>query len=107
MIRLEELKEAFAASTPGEWWYSGNRTDDRFSVSAILVGNAVVCDTRFSNKENNATFIAQAHNLMPHLLAAVEMVNYAVDVFEGACDCGECGPCRTAVKMRALLENLK
>ena len=72
MTKLEQLKAAYAASTPGEWWYSGNLNADSYSVSASLTGGAFVADMRYANKANNAQFIALAHNNIAALLEAVE-----------------------------------
>ena len=79
MTKLAELKAAYAASTQGEWWYSGNLNADSYSVSASLTGGAFVADMRYANKANNATFIALAHNLMPQLLEAVNHLQNMVE----------------------------
>ena len=101
MSKIEELRKTFDATTQGEWARQGAYVKGEQYTLLRECGNASVAEDQANTK-----FCALAHNLMPTLLDAVEMVRYAADVFEGACCCGKCGPCLTAVKMRALLKEL-
>ena len=78
MGKLEELKAALEAATKGEWatekggtaYYplqirSNTEDWDHFIVAF---------HSWESNREDNAHFIALAHNLMPTLLEAVELL---------------------------------
>ena len=73
MTKLEELKAAYEAATPGEWW----EDDDGFVAAGHGDSYRTVADARcdvapFSDA--NTEFIALAHNLMPTLLEAVELL---------------------------------
>ena len=63
MTKLEELKAALEAATPGEWhqksWHKG----------AVLDGEGRMVAAAYV--PNDARVIALAHNLMPQLLEAV------------------------------------
>lgn len=78
MTKLEELKAAYEAATPGEWatekggtaYYplqirSNTEDWDHFIVAF---------HSWESHREDNAKFIALAHNLMPTLLEAVDLL---------------------------------
>ena len=105
MTKLAELKAAYAASTQGEWWYSGNLNADSYSVSASLTGGAFVADMRYANKANNAAFIALAHNNMAALLeAVVELGRFVEYLGVAGCDGAYDREIERAVN---LLENLK
>ena len=67
---IEKLKAAYEAATPGEWdadrdgcVYSGKDT--------MIVGDY---SRSHSRAREDATFIALAHNTMPALLEAVELL---------------------------------
>ena len=71
--KLEELRDALEAATPGEWW----EDDDGFVAAGHGDSYRTVADARcdvapFSDA--NTEFIALAHNLMPQLLEAVELL---------------------------------
>ena len=71
MTKLNELKAAYEAATPGEWW----EDDDGFVAAGHGDSYRTVADARcdvapFSDA--NTEFIALAHNMMPNLLEAVE-----------------------------------
>ena len=73
MTKLNELKAALAAATPGEWW----EDDDGFVAAGHGDSYRTVADARcdvapFSDA--NTEFIALAHNMMPQLLEAVELI---------------------------------
>lgn len=83
MTKLEELKAALEAATPGEWevnsethitlWDIGKA---RFGCRSIAHTGHGVGANQPQNDENcsNATFIALAHNLMPNLLEAIDLL---------------------------------
>ena len=74
MTKLEELKAAYEAATPGEW----NNTEQSNGLNSVY-GNCqfdsmadadlIAFDLR---NGDDAEFIALAHSLMPQLLEAVE-----------------------------------
>ena len=71
--KLEELKAAYEAATPGEWW----EDDDGFVAAGQGDSYRTVADARcdvapFSDA--NTEFIALAHNLMPTLLEAIDLL---------------------------------
>ena len=84
MTKLEELKAALAASTPGEWAVKQER-EYKACNSRVLcdkgytVAQGYSSDTShgktyrelWAEAEGNTNFIALAHNLMPQLLEAV------------------------------------
>ena len=73
MTKLEELKAAYVAATPGEWW----EDDDGFVAAGHGDSYRTVADARcdvapFSDA--NTEFIALAHSLMPTLLEAIDLL---------------------------------
>ena len=87
MTKLEELKAALAASTPGEWAVKQER-EYKACNSRVLcdkgytVAQGYSSDTShgktyrelWAEAEGNTNFIALAHNLMPQLLEAVGLL---------------------------------
>ena len=87
MTQLEELKAALAASTPGEWAVKQER-EYKACNSRVLCDKGYIVAEGYSSDsattktynelwaeaEGNANFIALAHNLMPTLLEAVELL---------------------------------
>ena len=84
MTKIEELKAAYAAATPGEWstyapcsgqdgfpdnYSIGCDTETRSTYVASVPGAA-----HYAWSQNNAHFITLAHNLMPQLLEAVDLL---------------------------------
>ena len=80
MSKLEELKAAYEAATPGEW--------DYFVASNADRPNSQVLDSADDNllthskgitgrAQSDVMFIALAHNLMPTLLEAVDLLELA------------------------------
>ena len=72
MTKLEQLKAALEAATPEEWW-----EDDGFVAAGHGDTYRTVADARcgvapFSDV--NTEFIILAHNLMPALLEAVNLL---------------------------------
>ena len=89
MNKIEELKAAYAASTQGEWstyapcsgqdgfpdnYNIGCDTETRSTYVASVPGAA-----HYAWSQNNAKFIALAHNLMPQLLEAVNHLQNMVE----------------------------
>ena len=82
MTKLEELKAALEAATPGEWgvdskthvtvWSFG---DGRCGCRSIAhTGHKLLTQPQGEENCNNAQFIALAHNLMPTLLEAIDLL---------------------------------
>ena len=76
MTKLEQLKVAYEAATPGEWW----EDDDGFVAAGHGDSYRTVADARcdvapFSDA--NTEFITLAHNNMAALLEAVEILEGA------------------------------
>lgn len=94
MTKLEELKAAYGAATPGEW--KACRSHEEFTglMFEIDEEDRVYYESRpfthirtetetvaaahdlFEFERTDATFIALSHNLMPALLEAVEKLEY-------------------------------
>ena len=87
MTKLEELKAALAASTPGEWAVKQEREykacnsrvlcDKGYTVAQGYSSDSATTKTYnelWAEAEGNTNFIALAHNLMPQLLEAVELL---------------------------------
>ena len=87
MTKLEELKAALAASTPDEWAVKQER-EYKACNSRVLcdkgytVAQGYSSDTShgktyrelWAEAEGNANFIVLAHNLMPQLLEAIDLL---------------------------------
>ena len=79
MTKLEELKAAYEASTPGEWEQKGYDDIGRY-VQTLDAGE--VCSMKRGKFKqiqgleyrSNAIFIALAHNMMPLLLNAATLL---------------------------------
>ncbi len=104
MTKLEELKAAYVAATPGEWW----EDDDGFVAAGHGDSYRTVADARcdvapFSDA--NTEFIALAHNNMAALLeAVVELGRFVEYLGVAGCDGAYDREIERAVN---LLENLK
>ena len=97
MNKLEELKAAYEAATPGEWWYAAaSETEYETGVGDIPLS---VPTTR-----TNAQFIALSHNAMPMLLEAAQALKGMLEVFGDEFGMGDSEVCDAA---RAALERLK
>lgn len=79
MTKLEELRAAYEAATPGRWAYD----DDGFVYGDMdnpTHGGYIVSDPHSSpeadidEREGNGAFITLAHNLTPQLIQAVNML---------------------------------
>ena len=93
MTKLEELKAAYAAATPDEWAVKQEREykacnsrvlcDKGYTVAEGYSSDSATTKTYnelWTEAESNANFIALAHNLMPQLLEAVELLKGVGDV---------------------------
>ena len=73
MTKLEELKAAFEAATPGEWTAPGFNSQG--GKVACLLDNPDGLRLVSGNFERaDAKFIALAHNMMPTLLEAIDLL---------------------------------
>ena len=73
MTKLEELKAAYEAATPGEWAAPGfNSQGGR--VACLLDNPDGLRLVSGNFKRPDAKFIALAHNMMPQLLEAVDLL---------------------------------
>lgn len=107
MTKFEQLKAALDAATPGRWeadhenpYDCGDNGSDALVMCndnfiATAIGNP---DPMRETGNENATFIALAHNLMPQLLDAVALMQEA---------CEHDTPISFVRKVEALLEKLK
>ena len=88
MTKLEELKAAFEAATPDEWenWPSANGDDDPKPFRIDVVGGHPEGDliNAWVDNDDDAVFIALAHNLMPHLLEAATELARFIDYLDTA-----------------------
>lgn len=78
MTKLEELKAALEAATPGEW-VTGKGDTAYYPLQIRCVSSdwdrlIAAFHSWDAQKESNATFIALAHNLMPDLLEAIDLL---------------------------------
>ena len=78
MTKLEQLKAAYEAATPGEW--ETNQDADitsgvKFVATALFPDSEVVTQIEY----NNAAYIVLAHNLMPQLLEAVAKLEWIAE----------------------------
>ena len=77
MNKIEELKAAYAASTQGEWINNDDRAPNLATVGTGergWLGLAQMFGDTDDEANANAKFITLAHNLMPQLLEAVELL---------------------------------
>lgn len=85
--RLEELKAALEAATPGEWAVKQEREyracnsrvlcDKGYTVAEGYSSDSATTKTYnelWAEAEGNTNFIALAHNLMPTLLEAIDLL---------------------------------
>ena len=83
MTKLEELKAAYAAATPGEWTAPGFNSQG--GKVACLLDNPDGLRLVSGNFERaDAVFIALAHNLMPTLLEAATELARFIDYLDTA-----------------------
>ena len=87
MTKLNELKVAYEAATPGEWAVKQEREyracnsrvlcDKGYTVAEGYSSDSATTKTYnelWTEAESNANFIALAHNLMPTLLEAIDLL---------------------------------
>ena len=104
MTKIEELKAAYAAATPGEWLSREGDTlnpERIYGVVKVLSPDQHGCDpsdgertevivevypTAHDEGKVDAEFIALAHNMMPQLLEAVETLRAIRARYEGEFD---------------------
>ena len=108
MTKLEELKAAYEASTPGEWEQKGYDDIGRY-VQTLDAGE--VCSMKRGKFKqiqgleyrSNAKFIAFAHNMMPALIGAVD----ALRAYNEASDLQFATDSTLHDNARVILEKLK
>ena len=118
MTKLEELKAALEAATPGEWAVKQEREyracnsrvlcDKGYTVAEGYSSDSATTKTYnelWTEAEGNTTFIALAHNLMPTLLEAVELLETVSSA--RACQDHEFDVDAWFKQVRSLLEKLK
>lgn len=79
MTKIEELRAAFEATTGGEWDWGQHLSVTNISFSEVRTADGE--DILFHSAQpalvensDNAQFTALAHNLMPALLEAVDVI---------------------------------
>ena len=95
MTKLEKLKAALAAATPGQWAVKQEREykacnsrvlcDKGYTVAQGYSSDSATTKTYnelWAEAEGNTNFIALAHNLMPQLLEAVEVLKAVVPLMD-------------------------
>ena len=110
MTKIEELRAAYYAATPGEWGFSkdtisGNPSDKDEQDLVCCFDDIGVALTEQDYR--NANFITLAHNNMPALLEAVEALNELRDIVQGHLDDGDELDSLTLQPARAALAKLK
>ena len=118
MTKLEELKAALAASTPGEWAVKQEREYQACNSRVLcdkgyIVAQGYSSDTShgktyrelWAEAEGNTNFIALAHNLMPTLLEAIDLLETVSSA--RACQDHEFDVDAWFVQVRRLLGDLK
>ena len=78
MTKLEELKVAYEAATPGEWTAPGFNSQGG-KVACLLDNPDGLRLVSGNFKRPDATFIALSHNHMPTLLKAVEKLQWIAE----------------------------
>ena len=73
MNKIEELKFALSQATPGEWDTRRHATPDYAPQHGVYAGDSAK-DLAVVFREADSDFICAAHNLMPQLLEAVELL---------------------------------
>lgn len=115
---IEELKEAFKASTPGPWiapvtnMFSDCTIEGRTAVRRNRVyvarvygdGGTIVFAKASPEKRANAKFIALAHEAMPDLLEGLRLLN---DFYDRAVEVGWHPDNSPMQGYRKLMERLK
>ena len=106
MKKLEELRKALEAATPGEWDYAIIKTDcPSRSLVTKQFGDELLRHKGgvSARAQHDVLFIALAHNMMPTLLEAVE----ALKAYNNASDFQFATDSALHDNARAILEKLK
>ena len=104
MTKLEELKAALEAATPGEWTAPGFNSQGG-NVACLLDNPDGLRLVSGNFKRPDATFIALANNLMPTLLEAIDLLETVSSA--RACQDHEFDVDAWFKQVRSLLGNLK
>ena len=83
MTKLEELKAAFEAAAPGNWTAPGLNSQGGEVACLLDNPNGLRLVSGNFNRPD-AEFIALAHNLMPDLLQAADLLDELVDYAESS-----------------------
>ena len=109
MTKLEQLKVAYEAATPGEWrpLLEGSEVPQEY---VALIGDCGACGVSTElplgdQCNSDSAFIALAHNMMPTLLEAIDLLETVSSA--RACQDHEFDVDAWFVQVRALLEKLK
>jgi hypothetical protein len=105
MSKLEELKAAYEAASPGEWKAPGFNSQG--GKVACLIGPDELRLVSGNFKRGDAHFIALAHNMMPQLLEAVELLKQSLPIIDAYRRAMGGDGDITAMNIRALLDKLK
>ena len=73
MTKLEQLKVAYEAATPGLWSTCKHATPDYIEQHGVYADQSPQ-DLAIVRGTGNSEFIALAHNLMPTLLEAIDLL---------------------------------
>ena len=109
MTKLEELKAAYEATTHGKW-VTGKGDTAYYPLQIRCVSSdwdslIAAFHSWDAQKESNAKFIALAHNLMPALLEAIDLLETVSSA--RACQDHEFDVDAWFQQVRSLLEKLK
>ena len=104
MTKLNELKVAYEAATPGEWDICRHATPESHPQYGVYAEGAPK-DLAIVFREADGDFMCMAHAMTPTLVEAVEMLN-EVSVARARQD-HEFDVDAWFVQVRALLEKLK
>lgn len=89
LTKLDQLKAAYEGSTQGKWETSVLMAESgpkEWTVCMEGGGDMLADMTGCPDEKANAVFVALAHNLMPTLLEAVELLKVAAHALESPCD---------------------
>ena len=81
MTKIEELKFALLQATPGEWDTRRHATPDYAPQHGVYAGDSAK-DLAVVFREADSDFIALAHNLMPQILEAMEVLKAVVPLMD-------------------------
>lgn len=110
MTKIEELKAAFDAATAGEWdFHVADNSEPPYSAVTATWGEDLLRHRLgvTSRAQHDVNFIALAHNMMPQLLGAVELLSAALPIIDAYRKVSLGDGDVTAMNIRVLLEKLK